>query len=91
MARVDCLRGVGMFATEAFENRHEPLVDLVEAGLIAGAAQGIVVVVEDAIGAGRQAVAGFDQGRTGRLRLVNRGGLGAEACGRGRLSPREGR
>ena len=46
------LGGATMFATEAFEHRHELLVDFIEAGLIAGAAQGIVVVGEDAVGAG---------------------------------------
>ena len=58
-----------MFATEALERRHELLVDFIEAGLIASAAQGIVVVGEDEVGAALWAFAWVWFGRAGPLRL----------------------
>ncbi len=74
MAGVNGLGGAVVVTTEAFEPGHELLMDLIEAGVIAGAAQGIVVVGEDQVGVGRRAFAGFWQGRAGRLRSVDGGG-----------------
>ena len=59
MAGVDGLGGAAVLATEALEPWHELLVDLIKVGVIAGAAQRIVVVGEDLLGVERRAVAGL--------------------------------